>query len=205
MLPFRAPQLIETDELFLRPPTPDDAQALFDEMFSDVETMRFLPFPRHAELSDTLEYIEESKQGWESGTMLRWVLADKATGKLAGLFQLEPRPPRAEIGLITSRVGGTRRRRAWVKMLRRMLKWLIAQPSIYRVTACCATDGPAQSFMEKLGFTLEAKLTNYESRPNIGLIAGDSYLYAMTRTIRLPKPTPATTWLAAEEGQQASR
>jgi ribosomal-protein-alanine N-acetyltransferase len=199
MMPFRPPQLIESDEILLRPPAPEDAQALFDEMLSDAETMRYLPFPRHTTLDDTLEYIEESRRGWESGSLLRWLLVDKATGHLTALIQLEPRPPRAEIGVIISRQGGSRKRRAGLQVLRKLIKWLLAQPAIYRLYACCATDGPAQSAMERLGFVLEAKLTNYESRPNMGVVVGDSYLYVMTRSAAVPPATPATRWLAPEE------
>ena len=84
MMQFRPPQLIESEEILLRPPSPADAQALFDEMLSDAETTRYLPFPRHTVLEDTLEYIEESRRGWESGSLLRWLLVDKASGNITG-------------------------------------------------------------------------------------------------------------------------
>ena len=201
MMQFRPPQLIESEEILLRPPSPADAQALFDEMLSDAETTRYLPFPRHTVLEDTLEYIEESRRGWESGSLLRWLLVDKASGNITGLIQLEPRPPRAEIGVIISRQGGSRKRRAGLQVLRKLIKWLLAQPAIYRLYACCATDGPAQSAMERLGFVLEAKLTNYESRPNMGVLAGDSYLYVMTRPTYVPRATPAMQWLVSDEAE----
>lgn len=175
------PQLIESDELLLRPLTPKDTAALFDEMLSDAGTMRYLPFPRHTTLDETLAYIEESRRGWESGELIRWVLTDKVTGNLTGLIQLVPCPPRVEIGFIISREGGSRKRRAFFYALRKLIKWLMAQPVVYRLYACCATDGYSHSFMERLGFVLEAKLTNYECRPNIGMLAGDSYLYVITR------------------------
>ncbi len=192
---FRAPELIESDELLLRPPEPRDAQALYDEMFSDPETMRHLTYVRHTCLDDTLAFIDMSQKDWESGALSRWVLEDKATGRLTGLIELQPRPPRAEFGVIISRCGGTRRRRAGLLALRKFLDWLIAQPPIYRVFACCAVDGNAHSAMERLGFTLEAKLTNYEARPNLGLVAGDSYLYAMTRSVTPPHMADTLPWM----------
>jgi len=96
-MPFRPPQLIESDEILLRPPAPEDAQALFDEMLSDAETMRYLPFPRHTTLDDTLAYIEESRRGWESGSLLRWLLVDKATGNRCN-HQSPGRQPKAPRG-----------------------------------------------------------------------------------------------------------
>ena len=47
----------------------------------------------------------------------------------------------------------------------------------------------------RLGFTLEAKLTNYEARPNLGLPAGDSYLFAMTRPVTPPDMEETLAWM----------
>jgi [ribosomal protein S5]-alanine N-acetyltransferase len=68
---------------------------------------------------------------------------------------------------------------------------------VYRVFACCAVDGAAHSSMERLGFVQEARLTNHEPRPNRGLAANDSFLYALTRPAPVP-PEPASegaAWL----------
>lgn len=195
MLAFHAPKVIETDELLLRPPEPRDAQALFDEMFSDLETVRHLTYLRHTTLDQTLAFIDMAQKDWESGALPRWVLEDKASGRLTGMIELQPRPPRAEFGVVISRRGGARRRRAGLVALRKFLKWLIAQPQIYRVFACCAVDGTSHTAMERLGFTLEAKMTNYEARPNRGLAAADSYLYAMTRPLVPPQIAEAISWM----------
>jgi [ribosomal protein S5]-alanine N-acetyltransferase len=195
MVAFHAPEVIESDELLLRPPEPRDAQPLYEEMFSDIETMRHLTYVRHTTLDDTLAFIDMAQKDWQSGALPRWVLEDKATGRLTGLIELQPRPPRAEFGVIISRRGGARRRRAGLDVLRKLLKWLIEQPQIYRVFACCAVDGNAYSAMERLGFTLEAKLTNYEARPNLGLPAGDSYLFAMTRPVTPPDMEETLAWM----------
>ncbi|WP_025597654.1 GNAT family N-acetyltransferase [Burkholderia sp. WSM2230] len=196
MSPFRFPALIESADLLMRPPEPRDAQALFDEMLGDVATTRHLSFRRHTTLDETLAFIDDSAQGWRSGELIRWVLEDRASGRLTGMIELRPHPPRVEVGVMISRRGGARRRRAGLHALRKLLAWMLAQPPILRIYAYCAVDGDAHSSMEKLGFTLEAKLTNYECRPNLGVLAGDSYLYAMTRPLQALDDTPATRWLA---------
>lgn len=196
MSPFRFPALIESADLLMRPPEPRDAKALFDEMLGDVATTRHLSFRRHTQIDETLAFIEDSAQGWRSGELIRWVLEDRATGRLTGMIELRPHPPRVEVGVMISRCGGARRRRAGLHALRKLLAWMLAQPPILRIYAYCAVDGDAHSSMEKLGFTLEAKLTHYECRPNLGLLAGDSYLYAMTRPLQAPEETPATRWLS---------
>jgi len=196
MSPFRFPALIESADLLMRPPEPRDARALFGEMLGDVETTRHLSFKRHTQLDETLAFIDDSAHGWRSGELIRWVLEDRASGRLTGMIELRPHPPRVEVGVMISRRGGARRRRAGLHALRKLLAWMLAQPPILRIYAYCAVDGDAHSSMEKLGFTLEAKLTNYECRPNLGVLAGDSYLYAMTRPLQAPDDTPATRWLA---------
>ena len=196
---FRFPALIESDTLRLRPPQPGDAQALFDEMLGDAATMRDLSVKRHMQLEETLAFIEESQEGWRDGTLIRWLLEDRATGCLTAMIELRPHPPRVELGVMISRSGGVRRRRAGLYALRKLLVWLLAQPPFLRIYAYCAVDGDAQSAMERLGFTLEARLTNYECRPNRGVLAGDSYLFAMTRSLRecggYASATPGTRWL----------
>ncbi|MFL9864597.1 GNAT family N-acetyltransferase [Paraburkholderia fungorum] len=195
MSQFRPPELIESDELLLRPPEPRDAAMLFDEMLGDPGTTRYLCCRCHVSLDETLTFIDESQRGWQDGTLIRWVLEDKSSGRLTALIELRPRPPRAELGVVISRHGGARRRRAGLYALRKLLKWLLAQPPIFRIYAYCAVDGDAHSSMERLGFTLEAKLINHECRPNLGLLAGDSYLYAMTRPLIAPPATAAAAWL----------
>ena len=196
MSQFRPPEYIESDDLLLRPPEARDAQALFDEMLGDAETVRHLGFLRHATPDETLSFIEDAQRGWQDGTLIRWVMEIKANGRLAGLMELRPQPPRVELGLIFSRPGAAHRQRAGFHALRQVLKWLLAQPPIFRIYAHCAVDGKAHSFMERLGFTLEGTLINYECRPNLGLLAGDCYLYAMTRPLVSPPVTPAAAWLA---------
>jgi ribosomal-protein-alanine N-acetyltransferase len=193
---FRFPDVIETDDLLLRAPVPDDAPALFDEMFGDGDMMRDLPMVLHRSVEDSQRFVEESERGWREGTLIRWVLEDKETKRLTAVIELRPQLPRIEVGTIISRHGGARRRRAGLYALRKLLKWLLAQPPVFRIYAYCAIDGKAYSTMERLGFALEATVKNHECRPNRGLPAADSYLFAMTRPVQPPSvASPLAGWL----------
>jgi RimJ/RimL family protein N-acetyltransferase len=188
---------METPYLRLRPLTLADAPALFDQMLGDADTMRDLPVPRHTGVAQTAEFVDEALRGWDDGTLIRYTLECKETGRLTALIELKPTLPRVEIGVIISRHGGARRRRAGVLALQELIDWLIEQPGVYRVFGCCAVDGAAHSSMERLGFVQEARLTNHEPRPNRGLAAADSFLYALTRSAPVP-PEPASegaAWL----------
>jgi ribosomal-protein-alanine N-acetyltransferase len=188
---------METPYLRLRPLTLADAPALFDQMLGDAGTMRDLPVLRHIGVAQTVEFVDEALRGWEDGSLIRYALECKETGRLTALIELKPTLPRVEIGVIISRHGGARRRRAGILALQELIDWLIEQPGVYRVFACCAVDGAAHSSMERLGFVQEAILTNHEPRPNRGLAAAHSYLYALTRPAAVPPepPSEGVAWL----------
>jgi ribosomal-protein-alanine N-acetyltransferase len=183
MTEFRPPYIIETDDLLIRAPSLSDAPTLFKEMFSDADTVHDLPFARHTSVDHTREFIEESLCAWRTGTVIRWVLEDKRTSNIAGLIELRVTLPRIEIGVIISKRGGSRRRRTSLFALRKLIAWLIAQPAVYRLYAYCGVDGVSHSVMERLGFTFEGLVRNYEARPNRGLPAADSYLFSLTRPV----------------------
>jgi [ribosomal protein S5]-alanine N-acetyltransferase len=194
---FAPLERMETPQLVLRPLTPADAPALFDQMLGDAGTMRDLPVPRHRSIEETAAFVDEALRGWQDGTLIRYTLECRETGRLTALIELKPALPRIEVGVVISRHGGARRRRASVLALQDLLDWLIQQPGVYRLFACCAVDGAAHSSMERLGFVQEALLRNHEPRPNRGLVADDSYLYALTRPApALPEPpNEGVAWL----------
>lgn len=190
-MPFEPLERMETGRLLLRPLVPEDCQALFEQMLGDPETMRDLALARHTDAWQTHDYITESMVSWRYGTRFRYGLFGIDDGALCALIELTPRPPQVELGVTISRKGGNRRRRDGIAALRQLLDWLIAQPGIYRIFACCAVDGRAYSAMERLGFTREGTMINYEARPNRQQVAADSFLYAMTRKVPQPEPVEA--------------
>lgn len=194
---FAPLERMETPQLVLRPLTLADAPALFDQMLGDAGTMHDLPVPRHRSVEESTAFVDEALRGWQDGTLIRYALECRETGRLTALIELKPALPRIEVGVIISRHGGARRRRAGVLALQDLLDWLIEQPGVYRLFACCAVDGAAHSSMERLGFVQEALLRNHEPRPNRGLVADDSYLYALTRAVpALPEPpNEGVAWL----------
>ncbi|KER67571.1 hypothetical protein HR51_32515 [Burkholderia cepacia] len=188
MLTFCPPTIIETDELRLRPFVDDDADALFEALLGDPAATEWLPFPTHRSVAQTHAFIQHCRLGWASKTRFTWAMEDRQNGRLVAAIDLTPAPPRAEIGVVTSRREGHRRRRAGLAALLRLVDWLLAQPQLCRVHAYCAPEGQAASTMSRLGFTLEARLTNWEPRPNRNLVAGDALLFAITRGVHDTAP-----------------
>ncbi|PXX40870.1 MULTISPECIES: GNAT family N-acetyltransferase [Burkholderia] len=197
---IRPPELIETERLHLRPLTADDAREAFDALFGDPATTLDLPWPMHRSVDETRACIGRLAEGWRSGAFFSWGLFEKRDGRLIGTLEMHGRLPRVEIGLVTSFAPGRVRTRAWSEMLRRFLDWLIAQPGVYRIEAFCSVTGRAAPFMPKLGFVSEGVVRNYEARPNRGMSAGDSYLFAITRA-----PAPLGEAVATRDAQASAR
>ncbi|MCU9953657.1 GNAT family N-acetyltransferase [Burkholderia sp. BKH01] len=197
---IRPPELIDTERLHLRPLTADDAREAFDALFGDPATTLDLPWPMHRGVDETRACIGRLAEGWRSGAFFSWGLFEKRDGRLIGTLEMHGRLPRVEIGLVTSFAPGRVRTRAWSEMLRRFLDWLIAQPGVYRIEAFCSVTGRAAPFMPKLGFVSEGVVRNYEARPNRGMSAGDSYLFAITRA-----PGPLGEAVATRDAQASAR
>ncbi|WP_323117798.1 GNAT family N-acetyltransferase [Burkholderia alba] len=178
------PALIETDRLRMRPLSEADADEVFDALFGDAETTRDLRWPMHRSVDESRASMRRLVEGWRSGTFFCWGLFEKTDGRLIGTLELHGDLPRVEIGLLTSFAPGRVRTRAWSEMLHKFLAWLIAQPGVYRIEAFCSVTGKAAPLMPHFGFMCEGTVKNYEARPNRGMSAGDSYLFAITKAPR---------------------
>jgi [ribosomal protein S5]-alanine N-acetyltransferase len=97
-----------------------------------------------------------------------------------GMIELRLNPPKADFGYVL-------RRSCWglgyaTEAVSAVVQWAIKQPTIFRVWATCHPDNKRSiRVLEKSGLHLEAKLINWEARPNLGEQAGDSLAYSLTR------------------------
>jgi RimJ/RimL family protein N-acetyltransferase len=181
---FRPPQVIETDHLTLRPFVAGDAHALYETMLGDAVQTRWLPLRRHRSAADSVRYIHDKEIEWLTGACFAWALVERASGTLVGSIELHVSLPRAELGAMISARASARQRRAGLAALLRLVDWLLAQPQLHRVHACCAPDSPAASTLQRLGFTLEGRLANWLFLPNAPQRIVDALLFARCRATR---------------------
>jgi RimJ/RimL family protein N-acetyltransferase len=181
MKPFDPPRVIETERLWLRPFVESDAEQLFYALLGDPDVMEWLPRRVLESVDEAILYIRECEAGWNNKTMFTWVFEDKETGHLCSMLELRPCLPRIELGVASAQKLAWRRRRASLEAFRKLVHWTIAQPNVYRIHAFCSPYGKSAPTMEKLGFKYEGRLTNWEARPNRGLVADDAMLFALTR------------------------
>lgn len=190
MVPLNVPAVIETDTVRLRPFRDGDAQALFAVLLGDPAVTAWLPMRTHANLAETRAFIAQCEADWRSARRYTWALEDAASRALLAAIELRPELPRAEIGVVISRLDGHRRRRASLAALLKLLRWLLVQPGLYRIHAYCAPEGAAASTLPRLGFAFEGRLGNWEPRPNQGLPAADALLFSITRDVAATAAPP---------------
>ncbi len=70
-------QRLETDRLILRRYTRDDAQAVYTNWASKEEVTRYLTWPSHASIEETLNVIDEWTIGYSNDDYYHWTIAFK--------------------------------------------------------------------------------------------------------------------------------
>lgn len=97
---MKAPERIETDRLVLRKPMLAGAEAVFSRYASDPQVTRYMSWPRHQSIQDTLAFLAWSDAQWE-----KWpagpYLIESGDGRLLGSTGLGfENPAVAETGYV---------------------------------------------------------------------------------------------------------
>ena len=180
---FETPTELDTGSLLLRTLGSADAPALFEAIYGDVETTRYLSFARHRSVDDTTEFIETLLRHTAVGMRRCWLVTDRADGAVVGTIELGMKTlPLLEVGVTTSR-RGPRRRVSMLHATRHVVDWALAQRSTLGVFACCATNNVAHGLLERLGFVRHAVLAGYAEQPNQGPGSVDYYLYLRSKVL----------------------
>lgn len=177
---MRPPDEILTERLRLRPVRRTDAEAIFRTYAGLPAPTRFMTFETHRDVTDSLAFAQRCEDGWTSGAAFPWAVTDQASGTLMGVIELRLAPPKADFGYI---FGDAFWGRGFAgEAARAVVDWTIDQPGIFRVWATCHPDNAGSAgVLRKAGLGLEARLANWETRPQLGEIAGPSDCYARIR------------------------
>ncbi len=165
----KAPETIETDRLLLRRPRQSDAQAVFHRYASDREVTRYLSWPTHRSVADTLAFLAMSDDEWQRWPAGPYLVLTRANGVVptllgsTGLFYKSP--TRAITGYVFAKD-------AWglgyaTESLRVMLD-LAQQTGVSRLEAIChAGHTPSAHVLEKCGFIREEVRCEHFVFPNL--------------------------------------
>lgn len=61
---IKAPEQLATSRLLLRMPATDDAEAIFSRYANDATVCRYVGWPRHTSLDDTMAFLDFSRTEW---------------------------------------------------------------------------------------------------------------------------------------------
>jgi ribosomal-protein-alanine N-acetyltransferase len=173
-------QVIETNRLILRPPSMDDAPAIFQSYAQDDEVTRYLMWSAHRSLSETHAFLRSCLAADQSGASRHWVITRKADHTVLGMIVLRMEDFKADTGYVLAR-------EEWGKgymteALRAVIDFAFTMKSIYRVWAVCDVDNVASArVMEKSGMVREGVLRRFMLHPNAGAEPRDVLCYAKTR------------------------
>ena len=170
---------IETSRLVLRRPLVDDASGIFERYASDSDVTRFMSWPRHRTLTDTLAFLQFSDaelDRWPGGPYL---IESRVDGRLLGGTGLGfETPDRAVTGYILAKDSwgqgyATEALHAMVGQARRV--------GVIRLYATCYPQHRASGrVLEKCGFICEGTWRDHVEFPNLAPgIRSDVLCYAL--------------------------
>lgn len=166
MTPLKAPQVLETARLQLRRPEPADAETILARYASDPEVTRFLSWPTHRTVSDTLAFVAYSDREWQRWPGGPYLILSKEGGRLLGStgFAFET-PFRASTGYVLARDAWGR---GYAREALRALVDLAPQLGVRRLYAVCYVEHAASArVLEACGFECEGVLRSRFEFPNL--------------------------------------
>jgi len=147
----KAPELIETARLVLRPPRQTDAEAIFTVYASDPEVTRYLSWPTHRSVIDSEAFVGWSALEWKKWPAGPYLVLLRADGRLLGSTGLSFQWPEVAVtGYAFARVEwghgyATESLQAMVDLAPRL--------GVRRLESVCHVEhSPSAHVMEKCGF-----------------------------------------------------
>ena len=165
---MKGPETIETARLTLRRPKAGDAREIFDRYAADHAVTRYLSWPTHRSVADTLAFVswsDEEWQRWPSGPYLVLARGGGASRLLGSTGLSYKSPARAVTGYVFARD-------AWgqgfaTEALGAMVG-LARETGVERLEAICHVDHQVSAnVLEKCGFHQEEVRRDHFVFPNL--------------------------------------
>ena len=169
---MKAPRQFESARLLFTAPEATDAEAMYDGYAGDRDVTRFLSWPRHKSVEDTLAFIAFSDSEWEHWPAGPYLIRSREDGRLLGSTGLGFDGPR-EAPLEAAMTGYVLARDAWgqgyaTEALHAMVE-LASTLSIAHLYAMCHPDHRASiHVLEKCQFSRDDGWFGQAMFPNLG-------------------------------------
>jgi [ribosomal protein S5]-alanine N-acetyltransferase len=161
-----APECIETARLLLRRPQRRDAEIIFSRYANDLEVTRYLAWPRHRGLRDTLQFLEFSDNEWEHSPGGPYLIEVRDSGQVIGSTGIEFETEyRASTGYVLARDSWGR---GYATEALLGVVGVCAKLGLSRLHAKAHVEHTAsRRVLEKCGFVHEGTLCRHTLFPNI--------------------------------------
>lgn len=156
---------IVTERLAMRRPVPEDAEAIYTRYASDPAVCRYLAWPMHRSVQDSVDFIAFSDAEWRRGPVGPLLVFRRDTGSLIGGTGLAFDDGCASTGYVFARD-------AWgrgyaTETLLRMCE-LAGEHGVSRLYSLVHPEHVAsRRVLEKAGFEREALLSRHFEFPNL--------------------------------------
>ena len=192
---------LHTERLLLRRPTVEDANAIFSSYPTQKEVTKYLLFPPHESLQDTLNFIQWSDEQWEKKGGYNFILCSKADeGRVIGgvglyLEGLDDGSDESKLPAGVARVSYYIVKDQWRKgyateACKKMIE-LAIEVGITKLVAPVHPDNLASiRVLEKCGFQEDAMMCEMLVLPNLR----KENLVGFGRSLSLSDPPPTLTW-----------
>jgi RimJ/RimL family protein N-acetyltransferase len=143
----------------LRPPSPDDVDALYDAC-QDSQIARFTSIPCPYRREHAVKFVDDVTRGWRDGVNIAFVVVDAESGELlgtTGLARLERQDDVAEVGYWVKREA--RGRGVAPRAVRLVANWVLRDLGVGRLELQADVRNTAsQRVAEKVGFRREGQV-----------------------------------------------
>ena len=173
------PEVITTNRLTLRRPALTDAADIY-AYAHDPEVTRYMVWPTHPDIAESLAFLEACGPRWESGEEYCWVITVTPKNRAIGAIGCRIREYDADFGYVLNHMG-------WgqgyaTEAARVVVTWLKSLPGICRIWATCDTDNIASvRVLEKTGLFCEGRLRRSTLRLNVSPTPRDTFVFAFVR------------------------
>jgi len=194
---------LHTERLLLRRPTVEDANAIFSSYPTQKEVTKYLLFPPHESIQDTLNFIQWSDEQWEKKGGYNFILCSKADeGRVIGGVGLsleglddeheseEPKLP-AGVARVSYYIVKEQWRKGYATEACKKMIELAIEVGITKLVAPVHPDNLASiRVLEKCGFQEDAMVCEMLVLPNLR----KENLVGFGRSLSLSDPPPTLTW-----------
>ena len=177
---MKPPEIFETERLRLRPPTMDDAEAIFVGYAQDEQVAKYMTWRPHKSIEETQDYLLHCLNEWQDGSAFPWVITRKENGQLIGVVELNIDKFMAAVGYVLARA-------YWgqgymPEAVKAIVDWGLAQTGIFRIWALCDVENSASArVMEKVGMRREGILRRRTIHPNVSEEPRDVCCYSIVK------------------------